>query len=155
MTYQLKKWLLGATLAGATALSVAGWAMGHEGGKTHDPAKMLAHMSAKLDLSSEQQTEVSSLLAAAKQTNASDRERMTELRGQMMAQRDSFDATEVRKIADEIGQVTGRMVFRASETWSQVYQLLNAEQRAELETLMAKREAHRGMRHKGGGKDAD
>jgi Spy/CpxP family protein refolding chaperone len=112
MTYQLKKWLLGATLAGATALSAAGWAMGHEGGKTHDPAKMLA-------------------------------------------QRDSFDATEARKIADEIGQVTGRMVFRASATWSQVYQLLNAEQRAELETLMAKREAHRGKRHKGGGKDAD
>lgn len=155
MTKQMKKWLLGATLAGATAISAAGWGMSHHGGKTQDPARVLAHMSEKLDLSSEQQTEVSSLLAAAKQANAPDRQRMMELREQLMAQRDNFDATEARKLADEIGQVTGRLVFRASETWSRVYQLLTAEQRAELETLMAKREAHRGKRHKGGGNDAD
>ena len=155
MTKQMKKWLLGATLIGATAISATGWAMSHQGGKAHDPARMLAHMSEKLDLSAEQQTEVSSLVAAAKQDNATDRQRMMELRKQLMAQRNNFDADQARKLADEIGQVTGNMVFRASATWSQFYQLLNAQQRTELDALIAKRETHRAARRKGGATEAD
>lgn len=72
-----------------------------------------------------------------------------------MAQRDSFDAGAAQKIADEIGQITGRMVYRASETWAQVYQVLNAEQRAELDAMMAKRQARRGKWPKGGDKVGD
>ncbi len=155
MSFKLKKWLLGATLAGATAISAGVWAMGHPGGMDHDPARMLAHMAEKLELSSEQQAEVDKLLTEAKQANAPDRERMGELRGEMMAQRDSFDAGAAQKIADEIGLITGRMVYRASETWAQVYQVLNAEQRAELDAMMAKRQARRGKWHQGGDKVGD
>ena len=62
---------------------------------------------------------------------------LQELRTEMSAMRDSFDATRARKTADEIGQVTGRLVFQASQTWSQVYQVLNAEQKAKLDEMIA------------------
>ncbi len=42
------------------------------------------------------------------------------------------------------------MVYRASETWPQVYQLLDAEQRADLDAMMVKRDTHRGRWHKYG-----
>ena len=72
----------------------------------------------------------------------------------MSAMRDSFDATRARKTADEIGQVTGRLVFQASETWSQVYQVLNAEQKAKLDEMIAQRTQGRGKWRAGGEKPA-
>jgi len=151
MNAKLKAWLCGVALAGAAAMSLASWAMGPPEGMQPDPARMLAHMSKQLDLSDEQQTQVKSLLAEAKQANAADRERMQELRSQMKGMRDNFDAVKAREIADEIGQVTGRMVYRASDTWSQVYQLLNAEQRMKLDGMM-ERDRGPGKRHGEGGK---
>ena len=150
MTYNLKKWLLRATLAGAAAVSAGGWAAGHSGGMDHDPARMLAHMGEKLELSAEQQAEVEQLMTETQQANAPDRQRLQELRGEMRAQRDDFDTGTAQRIADEIGQITNRMVYRTSETWARVYQVLNAEQRSELDAMMAKRQARRGKWHKGG-----
>ena len=155
MNYTLKRWLLRAALAGTTAMSAGAWTMGHQGGMDHDPARMLAHMADKLELSPEQRAEVEQLLTEATQANATDRNRMKELRAELMAQRTSFDAAAAQRIADEIGQITGRMVYRASETWAQVYRRLNAEQRAELDAMMAQRQARRGKWHKEGGKAGD
>ncbi len=153
MTNKTKNWLLGATLAGATALSAGSWAMGHRGGMEHDPGRMLAHMSKALDLSSEQQAEVETLLTGSNQANAPDRKRLQELRTEIRSQRDDFDAVAAQGVADEIGQLTGRMVYRASETWAQVYQLLDAQQRTELDAMIAKREARRNKWHNNGNKD--
>ena len=155
MNYTLKKWLLRATLAGATAISAGAWTMGHPGGTDHDPARMLAHMADKLELDTAQRAEVEKLLTGAKQANAADRNRMEDLRAELMAQQNSFDPFAAQRIADEIGQITGRMVYRASETWAQVYQLLNAEQRVALDAMIAKRRARRDKWHQGGGKAGD
>jgi Spy/CpxP family protein refolding chaperone len=151
MNGNLKKWLMGAALTVATATSIAAWAMGPGGGMAHDPSRMIAHMSDKLNLSTEQQSGIESLLAQSKQASAADHARLRELRKEMMAQRDSFDAGVVRAQADEIGQITGRVVYQSAETWSQVYQLLDAEQKAELDNLMEQRKARRGKWGKGGG----
>ena len=144
MTRNLKKWLLGSILAGTAAVSVAAWSMGPPPGMDPDPVRMIARMSSSLDLTAEQKTKVESVLAAAKEAGAADRARLQELRTQMMTQRTDFDAPKAHKIADEIGQLTGRMVYLASESWSKVYQELNADQKAKLDSMMAERDARRG-----------
>ena len=151
MKTKWKRWLAGSTLAVALAASATAWSMGHGGGMDHDPARMIAHMTDRLDLSTEQQASVETLLTSAQQANAADRERLKVLRGEMMGLRTDFDSGKAQQMSDEIGQITARMVFEASKTWSGIYQTLNAEQQAELDELMKKREAHRGKRRKDGG----
>jgi Spy/CpxP family protein refolding chaperone len=154
-THTLKNWLLGATLAGATAMSVGGWAMGHKSGMEHDPGRMLSRMSEKLELSSEQQAGVEKLLTESRQASEADRKRLKTLRAEIGAQRTNFDPVAAQQIAGEIGQITSRMVYRASETWAQVYQLLDAGQKAELDTLMAQRESRRSKWHRSAQESSD
>ena len=71
----------------------------------------------------------------------------------MMAMKGDFDAGRAQRIANEIGEITTRLVFEASKTWSGVYALLNSEQQAKLDELMKQREAHRGKWRKGGAKE--
>lgn len=152
MMSKWKTWACGGALATAAVMSMAAWSMGppHEMGG--DPARMIAHLSDRLDLSSEQQTEVESLVAAAKQSSDADRARMRELRSQMRAMMGNFDPGKAQVVADEIGQLTGRMVYQSSETFASVYQLLNAEQRAQLDSMMGSRGERRGERGHGGDK---
>jgi Spy/CpxP family protein refolding chaperone len=155
MNSKLKTILCAAALAAATAVSVGARAMGPQAeGMQPDPARMISQMGAKLDLSAEQQAKIQELTTAARQASAADHKRMQELRTEMSTMRDSFDATRARKTADEIGQVTGRLVFQASQTWSQVYQVLNAEQKAKLDEMMAQRAQGRGKWRAGGEKPA-
>ena len=115
---------------------------------------MIAHLSDRLDLSSEQETEVKSLVAAVKETVSTERARMQELRAEMLAMKGDFDAGRAQAIADEIGQLTGRMVYQASETFAQVYQVLDAEQQTQLDAMMAKYGEHRGRWGHGGDKSS-
>ena len=154
MSNKMKSLLCASVIVGASLVSVAAWSMGPGRGGEGDPVRALAQMSEKLDLSTDQQSKVKSLLASAKDTSTADRERMQVLRAEMMAMRDSFNADKARKTADEIGQITGRMVYQASETMSQIYQVLNAEQKAELDAMMAKRDENRGKRRAGAGKES-
>ena len=150
MTNNLGKRLLATTLGLVVLLSAAAWAMGPGGGMDHDPARMVEHMSRKLDLSDEQKVAVEALVSSSRQASAQDMQRMRELRGEMKAQTNNFEADEARKVADEIGQITGRLVYQAAETRAGVYQLLNDEQRAQMAQMMEKRGEHRGKRGKGG-----
>ena len=150
MFIKRKNWLIGAAAATALAASATVWSMG-PGGGDHDPGRMLTHMADKLDLTAAQQASVEELMSASREANQADRQRLQVLRQQLQAMRGDFDAGKAQGIADEIGQITGRMVFQTSKTWSGVYQLLDAEQREELDNLMARREAHRGKSRKGGG----
>ncbi len=155
MNRKLKIWLCAAALAAANGVSVGAWAMGPQAeGTQPDPGRIMAQMGEKLDLSADQQAKIKELTSAARQASAADHKRMQELRTEMAAMRDSFDATRARKTADEIGQVTGRLVFQASETWSQVYQLLNAEQKAKLDEMIEQRAQGRGKWRAGGEKPA-
>ncbi len=155
MNRKLKIWLCAAALAAANVVSVGAWAMGPQAeGMQPDPGRIMDQMGAKLGLSAEQQAKIKELTTAARQASAADHKRMQELRTEMSAMRDSFDATRARKTADEIGQVTGRLVFQASETWSQVYQVLNAEQKAKLDEMIAQRTQGRGKWRAGGEKPA-
>jgi Spy/CpxP family protein refolding chaperone len=61
----------------------------------------------------------------------------------MQAQRQNFNSGEAQKLADEIGEITTRMVFDATRTQAEVYQLLSEEQRQEMDALMEKRDERR------------
>jgi protein CpxP len=152
MMSKWKTWACGGALASAAVISMAAWSMGPPHGMGGDPARMIAHLGDRLDLRDEQQTEVESLVATVRQTSDTDRTRMRELRTEMLAMKGDFDPGKAQAIADEIGQLTGRMVYQASETFAQVYQVLDDEQRTELDELMAKRGQHRGGWGHGGGK---
>lgn len=152
MTTKLNKWMLRSSLAAAALLSAAGWAMGPPGGADHDPARMMSHITAKLDLSAEQQTQVQQLLASSREATTDGYKRLSDLREELMNMRADFDAGKARKIADEIGELTSQLIFETSSTWAGVYQLLNAQQKTEMDQLMAQRESRRGKWHKGGGK---
>ena len=145
MKNSIGKALLGATMAGLALLSLSAtsWAMKHGGGMDHDPARVVAHMAERLDLSAEQESRVEELLASSRENNAADRKRLQVLREQMRAQRQNFDSGEAQKMADEIGEITGRMVFDATRTQAEVYQLLTDEQRQEMDALMEKRDERR------------
>jgi Spy/CpxP family protein refolding chaperone len=152
MMSKWKTWACGGALATAAAMSMAAWSMEPSHGMGGDPARMIAYLSDRLDLSAEQQTEVDSLALAAKQGSDADRARMNELRSQMLAMKGNFDPGTAQSVADEIGQLTGRMVYRASETFARVYQVLNSEQRTELDSMMAKHGERGGRRGYGGDK---
>ena len=157
MPGKLKSWLCGAALDGAVAMSLSSLVMepSQGMGMGADPARMLAHLGDRLGLSSEQKSQLEGLLSAGKEANAANHARMNELRTQMLAMRDSFDEQKARQVADEIGQVTASMVYQASATWAQVYRLLDAEQKAQLDSMMARRAEHRGKWRDAGGKQPD
>jgi len=142
MNKSLSKALLGAVVAGAAllSLSVASWSMGH-GGMDFDPARMVAHMTDRLDLTEGQATSVKQLTTAAKERLAADRKRLQELREQLKAQRDDFNAGKTQVMADEIGEITSRMVFQAVSTHAEIYQLLTDEQKEEMDAMMEQRES--------------
>jgi len=124
-------------------VSVASWSMGHGEGPGHDPALMVAHMTARLDLTEEQQGKVEELMASSGEQIGADRARLMQLREEMRGQRDSFDAGQAQVIADKFGEISGRMMFQTSSTYAGIYQLLTDEQKAEMDALMEKRESRR------------
>jgi protein CpxP len=155
MMNKWKTWACGGALATAAVMSVAAWSMGPSHGLGGDPTRMIAHLSDRLDLNSEQETKVTGLVAATKETTSTERARMRELRADLMAMKGDFDEGKAQAIADEIGQLTGRMVYQASETFAQVYQVLDAEQQTQLDAMMAKYGEHRGRWGHGGDKSSD
>ena len=123
-------------------------------GMEHDPARMLAHITKQLDLSAEQQASVESLLTAARQAGAADRQRMQELRSQLKGMRDNFDATQARK-----GSRRNRPDHRPYGVPGQRNLVAGlpaagCRAKAELDSLMSQREERRARRRDGGDKPA-
>ena len=139
--------LVGAFLAGAALLLLSGasWSMCQSGGMNFDPGRMLEHMDERLDLSDDQRNQIEPLLNATREKIRIDRERLTTLREQLHALREDFDSDQARAISTQIGELTGNMVFEMSSTHAQMFAVLDAEQRAEMNKVME-------QRHRRGGK---
>lgn len=142
MNSKWKKRAVVAALASAVTVSAAAWSGPHS--KHGDPMRMFGYISERLDLNAEQQTEVGALMSVARQERSEDQTRLKELRSELMAMKGNFDEGRAQTIADEIGQITGRMVYQMSSTFAQVYDVLDADQRAELDSMLAKRSDRRG-----------
>jgi Spy/CpxP family protein refolding chaperone len=140
----LGKRILAASLGVLVSLSATSWAMGYRGGMDHDPGRMLSHMAERLELSDAQQDQVRTIIDDGREQSVADRERLEALRAELKGMRDNFDPGQAQKIADEIGEITGRMVYQASSSYAEFYSLLNDDQKAELEQLQEERGERRG-----------
>lgn len=149
MKNSLTRIVLGAGFAGVALLSLStvSWSMGH-GGVDHDPQRMVAHMTERLDLDDGQTQKMEQILVSSREQIGPYREEMKSLRAQLEAMRDNFDPDSARAISERIGVITGEMVYQASRAKAQVYALLSQPQKKELNELMEKREQRRGKWHK-------
>ena len=146
--------VLGAVFGGLALAAATGWAKGGYG-MHGDPTRMVAQMADKLDLSDEQQAAIEAILTETRGQSAADHARLQALRQQLRSQRAGFDAAEAQRLADEIGQITSRMVFQAASSQAQIYQLLDEEQREELDEFMEDHQPRRDRWHKHAHKDAN
>lgn len=139
-------------LAVTLLLAASSWSMPH-GGRGHDPEKMLAHMTQRLDLTEQQQTEVGALLTEAHEQGQADSKRLKELRSTLRDQLKAFDAQSLQAAADEIGALTSRQVYARTSTHAQIYALLDERQQAKMEKLQEKRKMRKW--HKRAHRDLD
>jgi len=150
----MKKLLSISVLAAAACLvasvSTAGSPMGHSGPPFgRDPAQIVSHMSKRLNLSDDQQSQITTLLEAEQDQVRGDRDQLKILRNQLMSAEGDFDSDSAKYIADEMGVISGKLVFSRASTLAEINQVLNEEQRDALGEFMQERKGHRGERHNG------
>ena len=150
----LGKRIVAAALGAVVSLSATAWAVGYRGGMEHDPGRMMSYMAEQLELNDTQRQQVQDIATNARAQSAADRARLQELRAELKNMRNDFDAGAAQKMADEIGEITSRMVFQFSSAYAEFYSLLTPEQRAEVDQLQEERGERRSKRwHKRLGED--
>jgi Spy/CpxP family protein refolding chaperone len=139
------KSLIGSLAAGVVTLClvVSAWAMPPGFDRHDDPEKMLAKLAEKLELDDQQRESAEEIMTGVRAEGASDRERMEQLREEMHSTLTEFSAAEVQALADEVGTLTSRMVYRGLTTQSEMYALLTEEQREEFASMREHREKRR------------
>lgn len=144
----------GAPLLAALFLAGAALAGPHGGGhRAPDPARMLDHMTATLDLSAEQREEIREALESRHEEIRTVRE---ELRANHRELRDLDPAdpnyqTLANTLAQRRGELASRMTLLRSETRADIMQVLDEEQQAKLTMLRSERMARmKQRRHKAG-----
>ena len=147
MSTLIKRILPGTVLGAVLLLSMSAWSMGPHHG--HDPQRMLQHMTERLDLNSDQQTQIEALLQEGRDTVAQDHQRSKEIRDALKAMRLNFNAGEAQRLADELGSIGSRMAYTMASTQASVYQLLTEEQREKMDELTAVRERRMEARRPG------
>lgn len=96
-----------------------------------------------LDLDEEQRVAIESRLDAARSATEADRQRMRELRELARELHSNYDAGEAQQLADEMGEITGRLIFSKMSTRADIRSLLSAEQIEQLEARAEQRRAYR------------
>ncbi len=121
------------------------WAMGPWGGEGNLENR-LGFLSWKLDLSEDQEVQIAAELEMAEQQIAADREQLNLLRTEMRSLQSNFDPLRAEELADAIGESTAALVLNLATSKAAIYQLLDADQQAQLDELIALREEKRGSR---------
>lgn len=131
-----------AVLGSVLLASTAAFSMGH--GDKYDSERVLDHMTEQLDLSEGQEQQIGEILSSGKAQMKDDRQRLSEIRAALEAQRSDFNAGEAQALADELGQITSRMAYQVSSKRAEVYQLLTPEQREQMDEMKKQRGERRG-----------
>ena len=145
MKQSISRTLIGGTAVLVTTVSLAAvaWPGKPGGDRTMDPERMVDRLTRHLELTEEQQLQAEEIFTLSFAEGTADRARIEELRDSLKGQAAEFDAGTVQATADEIGELTSRMVYRRASTQASLYQLLDEEQRAEMEEFAEKREDRR------------
>ncbi|MEM9255042.1 MAG: Spy/CpxP family protein refolding chaperone [Pseudomonadota bacterium] len=130
--------------AAAVTMALAGQVWSKPWGEQgRDPQRMLERISAKLELTELQRTEVGTLLEGAYAEGREDRTELRILRQQLREQRGAFDPASAEQIAGEIGTIVGRTAYRRASTDAEMYALLDTEQQAKLDQWLERRDSKR------------
>ncbi len=127
-------------------VAAASWSQPPDVGERHDPQYRAAHLAKMLDLNEAQQASVRTLLTTSYKESAPDKARLRELKEQLFSESDSFDSGAAQVVADEIGEITARMVYRMASTRAAVYQVLEPGQQAEMNEMLKRMAEHRDRR---------
>ncbi|MCB1689817.1 MAG: Spy/CpxP family protein refolding chaperone [Halioglobus sp.] len=128
-------------------VAAASWSVPHDDERQHDASHRVAHLAKVLDLSEEQEAEVQTLLTSTLEASEADKSRLHVLKQQLLNEPGAFDAGSAQVTADEVGQITSRMVYRMASTYAAIYQLLDDEQRVEMQEMAEKMGERGGRRH--------
>jgi Spy/CpxP family protein refolding chaperone len=104
-----------------------------EGGGFEGISRMARH----LDLSEDQQTQITTIVNASKLENAVDQERSRQIQEELRAQGQNFDSGTAQSLADEFGVLAARLAYSRAFTMSQVRDVLTAEQLEQMDTMRA------------------
>ena len=139
------KLVLGTTLA-AVIGAAAARDYGPPGMHMLEDGRMADRLIEKLALDAVQADQLRSIQSAATEATREDRERLKTLHKQFRAQADDFDQGAAQKLADEVGEITARLVYAATSVRASAYDVLTEAQRAELEEIRAAHESRREAR---------
>jgi len=121
-------------------MTVQAWSK-HEGEDCNQRAEhRMERMSKALELSDEQARTVEAIFEESSVATQANEAELSALRQSLRDQRENFDETSARDIADKIGAATSEMAFAKASTQAQIYAVLNDEQREKMDTLMEKKE---------------
>jgi Spy/CpxP family protein refolding chaperone len=126
--------------AGILGVAMQSAARPHSGHESMDPLEHIERMAEHLNLSSEQEQQITDIVNAAEIATAADRERMRQIHEELRQLSEAFDEGVAQGLADEIGQLTARLAYSHVSTMAAVRAVFTAEQLQELEELRAQRE---------------
>lgn len=109
----------------------------------HESGGVMAHFSEQLELSELQETEIADIFAEAHTVTVEDKAELEELKDQMRALIEDFNEAEALDIAQQIGDISGRLAFQRAATRADVRAVLTEDQLAELESIREAHEEHR------------
>jgi Spy/CpxP family protein refolding chaperone len=137
----MKNWIASAFIA-AGVLGVATQLSARPGSgmESMDPLDRIERMAEHLDLTAEQEQEINRLIDEVQLANAVDRERLHQIHGDMRALSADFDDGAAQTLADELGQIVGRLAYSNVSTMAAVRALFTAEQLQQIEAFRERRE---------------
>jgi Spy/CpxP family protein refolding chaperone len=136
-----------AGLASFSAQSLAQPGYGRGAPPAMDNLAHLDMLADQIGLTEEQGEEITRLVNVAQLESAVDRERMQQIREELRAMVDSFDASQAQILADELGEISARLAYNAAERQAAIRQIFTADQILMLEELRAE---HKSQRNRSG-----
>jgi Spy/CpxP family protein refolding chaperone len=143
-------------LASFSGLALAQPEMGRGGPPGIENLDHLDMLADQIGLTEEQGTEITEIVNNAQLASAVDRERIHQIKDELRAMADNFDASQAQILADELGEISARLAYSGTESHAAIRQVFTEEQLAMLEELRAEHESSRsrfgsGKRHPSGG----
>lgn len=127
-------------LSAVLVLTVGAAARQHKGGPGFgppSPERMLARMAEDLDLTSDQVTQIKTIMTTQESKTEPYRTQLADLDAQMRAAtaNGQFDEAKVREIATQQSQIMVELTVERERGRSQTYSVLTADQRAKFEQM--------------------
>ena len=125
--------------AGLVAVALPSSARPGFGGESMDPLDHIERMAEHLDLTEDQEQQITDIVNEAQLANAVDRERQHQIREEMRELTVTLDEGRAQILADELGEITSRLAYSHVVTMAAVRNVFTAEQLAQIEEFRGRR----------------